>query len=470
LKFEELPEIPEIWIDFIQSKLPFLPAPCEMHTLAARVGAVAGQAARRKNLFRLLTKGVTTDSVPLMESIERLRQSECFVVLANFSSSLFGGPVSQILKCLTAIKVCRELANRQVAAVPLCWMGSSVASSKWSVTLLDHRSELHRLQLEQSGPADSASGVPMVSGGVSALLSQIEELGRGAFDGEVLEILRAAFSSGATLSSACARLMANLMKEWGVIVLDAGAPALGPTLDEVLAPIRNQTEKILSLPRKRALESAEYPPAGNSPPDIFAQSLAMPVIARVVDPSEIYGCAKLFPVFHEAGLTGPMIWPQSSATILDSRSTRILERYDLSIRELYSGEEKIVNNIRNTMPSSAARKLEGMTMDVQIRIAELGALVAAGNKLAKTADSCKGKIVYQLEKLRQHFEAAVTRKEEVASRQIHKACNFLAPNRQVQERELAGIQIPLLYSLAGLRSVYERLDVFKLEHQLIRMD
>ena len=111
------------------------------------------------------------------------------------------------------------------------------------------------------------------------------------------------------------------------------------------------------------------------------------------------------------------------------------------------------------LPNSASEKLESLKLAVE---AQLGALVYAG--------SCKEKIVYQLEKLREHFEAARATKQQALRRQMRKACNFLAPNGRVQDMELAGIQIPLRYSRAGLRSLYGKLDILKFEHQLISMD
>jgi uncharacterized protein YllA (UPF0747 family) len=408
-----------------------------------------------------------------MESAQRLRQPESVVVVTSLYLSFLGGPVSQILKCLTAIKVCGELAKRQLTAVPVCWLraGSPPGFAKLSINLLGDDSELHCLELRPSEPAGVAPGARLPADGVSGLLSEIEKLGRGTFDGDFLRLLKAEFV-GATFSSASARLAAALMKGWGMIVLEADAPALAPILLGALAPVRNETGKMRLLVRKQTSELAEAGYGAPSPEDdipaILAQSLSMPVIACVLDPYEIYSYARSLPVWAEVGLPRPLAWPQSSATLLDVRSRRILQRHNLSLRQLYSGEEEVMREMRGRMPGSAPGKLDSLKRTVEAQLAELESL--AGGEWSKAAHSSGRKIVYQLEKLREQFESALARKEQAVRRQVRRVCNFLAPNRRAQERELAGIQIPLRYSHTGLRSLYEKLDILKFEHQLIPMD
>ncbi len=446
-----------------------------MKELPDRIDAVSRRATSRDDLFRFLTIESGLNSIQTMENLRRLKQPDSVVVVTNLYLSLLGGPVFQLMKCLTSIKLCEELAKRKITAVPVCWISRAAPSdfSRWSVRLLDSELELHFLQLQQSESADIDSHQPMPFAQISAILSQIETLGRGTFDAETLGILRAEFVPGMTYSSAFAHLIAALLKEWGMIVLDPEAPALKPALNGVLAPVRNQIERTLPLHRKEAskLAGAGYVEASSdNVPASLIQCLMMPVIACVIDPHELHSYATELPIFDEIGLPRPMIWPQSSVTIVDARSRRILERYNLGVHHLYAGEEEAIKRIRETIPSSAPGKLERLKIDVERRIAEIMNLDSAGNEFASAANSCKEKITYQIEKLREQFGTAVNRKEQAVSRQIHKACNWLAPNRHTQERELAGIQIPLRYSRAGIRFLYEKLDILKLKHQLIPMD
>jgi uncharacterized protein YllA (UPF0747 family) len=436
VKFEQLPEMPQKWLDFLNLKLPFSPAIYEMSGLPERANALHQRMAKNET-FRALRDVIVSDLDPPPDTIQRLLQPGSVVVTTHLQASLLGGPISQILKCLTASRVCEELKKYGIAAVPVAWLDeASPPFPIGSIQLLDKESELHCLQLPHHQ--------------IETLLLQIEALGQGVFDLEALDRIRSAFVSAPTLSSAAAKILAALMKELGIIVLDAAAPSVQSILNQARATIRQQTETV------------------DSP--LALQSLVLPLLACVVDPYEIQMYERILPFFNECGLPRPMAWPQCSATILDARSRKVLERLNLSVDQLYSGEEELAGEIRNAMPRSASEKLENLKSEVARRMDEARSLDLPESEFAKTTDACREKIVYQLQKLLDHCADAQKRQELAANRKIHKLCNFLAPNRHLQERELGGIQIPLRYSVSGLRLLYEKLDIMKLEHQLISMD
>jgi uncharacterized protein YllA (UPF0747 family) len=319
-----------------------------------------------------------------------------------------------------------------------------------SIQLLDKESELHCLRLQKSETIDFASGAPLPQKQVEALLLQIEDFGQGLFDHDALDMIRSAFVAGSTLSSASANLLSVLMKEWGMVVLNAAELSIPSSVAQTQETTQGEAE------------SYDAP--------FLAQNLVIPAIACVVDPYEMQMYARMMPYFDEYGLPRPMAWPQFSATMLDARSRRIIERYNLSLNQLYSGEEAIVAKIRDDMPSSTFEKLEYLKSETAKRMALIQALRPHSARFAKSANACTEKIIYQTQKLLDHCLNARKRHEPVTRRQIHKLCNRLAPNGRMQESELGGIQIPLRYSISGLRSLYEKLDIMNFEHQLISMD
>jgi uncharacterized protein YllA (UPF0747 family) len=448
LRFEELPEIPERWIDFLNSKLPFLPAACQMQTLFERANAVRTWPRREKELFNRLANAAAPGFERGMDGI---RNGSVAVVL-DLQSCLFGGPVSQILKCLTAIRVCEELGKIGIPAVPIgCVNGANhSAYSRWSINLLDSESEIHNVRLKRSETAGLSIHDPIPSDQVEELLSRIEELGHGSFNRETMEIIRSAFVSSASLSSATANLMAELMKEWGMLFLDAAAEDIKPVFNEAANLVRSSIDNQHDfLPRL---------------------CLAMPVVACIVDPYDIYAYEQAMPVFDEIGLPRPAAWPQSSATVLDARSRRILNRFKLDPTQLFAGEEEIANGIEKSLPHLSTGKFKDLESEVEALMDEIDSLDPAASELIKAAASCREKVVYQLRKVHESCAAAGNNKKQVMRRQIHTLCNFLAPNGCLQERELGGVQIPLRYSKTGIRVLYEKLDIMKSEHQLISMD
>jgi uncharacterized protein YllA (UPF0747 family) len=440
LKFEELPGIPETWSIFLCGKMPFVPSLPEVPEIIARADSLRGPTGRRDALCRQLAMDARLCHDRTWENLQRLQQPESVVVLTNFYPGLFGGPAFQLFKCLTTIKICEELARHKLQAVPVCWISGEMprAFSRWSIRILNNESEICSLDLENQELSD-----PLPGGRIEALLALIEESGRGNYDTEVLEILRSSFGSEATLAGACARLMAALMKEWGLIVVD---------------------------PHSLDLEDAGCAAALSALPASVLQCSLLPVIATVIDPFEVDAFTGAQSFLRDRNLVGPMAWPQASATVLDSRSRRILDRYGLDLKQLYAGADAIIAGILDAMPRGASEKLGKLKLETEERIAALNALCRGDGTLRGAANSGRERIIFQLDRLKENFETACKRKEDMVRRQISRTCNTLAPNGRVQERELGGIQMLLRYSCAALRPMYQKLDILSREHQLIAMD
>ena len=420
--------------------MPLVPAAHAVQEIIARTDALRGRTGPRAALCRQLAKDGSLCYDRTRENLQRLQQPESVVVLTNFYPGLFGGPAFQLLKCLTTIKICETLARHELQAVPVCWISGEMQRtfSRWSVRVLNNESEICSLDLEHQEMRD-----PLPGAKIAALLALIEESGCGNYDTEVLEILRSSFSSETTLAGACARLVAALMKEWGIIVLD---------------------------PHSLDLEEAGCAEELSALPSSVLQCSLLPVIATVVDPFEVDAFTGAQSFLRDRNLVGPMAWPQASATVLDSRSRRILGRYGLDLKRLYTGADAIITEILDAMPRGAAEKLGKLKLETEERIAALNILCPGDGTLHGIADSGREKIVFQLDRLKDNFETACRRKEEMVCRQISRTCNTLAPNGRIQERELGGIQMLLRYSCAALRPLYEKLDILSFEHQLIVMD
>ncbi len=463
LKFEELPGTPRIWLDFLQSKIPLLTAPSGVRSLVAHVNEVVRRRTGNDDFIRALA-GREPESSQVLEKIERLARRDSVAVVTEIRASLFGGPVVNILKCFTTIKLCEELAKNGVSAIPICWVNtdSPPDSADGAVSLIDADGEIHPMEISHG---------ETIPGHYSDLLLQIRKFGGGDFDEGVLGILESAFLPGHSLPSGSVRLISALMKSWGMIVCGPSAPEFRSIVSEAVAQLQTRTSQ---FPMRRTAATPAGLGHGPFPemdvPASLIQSLLFPVVARVVGPFEICSLANVLPVLEEIGSVQPIVWPEASATVGDVRSRRTLSRYNLNLVQLYSGEEEVLRGLRETSPRAAPGKLRSIKPEIETQILQLKALIPEGSGFSETADSCKGKILYQIDRLEHLAEAALNARERTASRHIHQACNLLAPNRRLQERDLAAIQIPLRYTVDGLRRLYEKLDILSFEHQLIWMD
>ena len=468
--------MPKIWLDLNQSRLPFVPPIPTIGELIGQACTVKMDASKRGKLVQYLKSEKAHDFKPALENIDRLGQPDSVVVVANFYPGVLGGTIAQLLKCLTVIKLCSELTRQGLSAVPLCWISAAYPPdfNCHSITLLDRRSELHKLTLQNSGVGASKALDALPYREISELLSRIQILAEESFDVESIEMLKRLFTSEETFSSASAGLIAGLLSEWGMVVLNADTPKFNEIKAEAHASMLARTDGADALLRRQKSLLAEAGYTGkHSKPNVLSfctQNSLLPILACVLEPMEVFSCCLAFGFLGEAGLRSPAIWPQSSLTITNTRNRRILKRYGLDLQELYRGEEEVAMQILKAIPDSATGLFNDLASKVDIHLRELEPLAQNQHKFAKASASSRERMLYQLDKLRKQYSQARKRRKQTVERQIHKACNLLAPNRRLQEWELAGIQIPLRYSPSGLRFLYEQMDIHSFEHQLISMD
>ena len=193
---------------------------------------------------------------------------------------------------------------------------------------------------------------------------------------------------------------------------------------------------------------------------------ALPAVVEVVGFEDIAGRADS----GRPGGKGPVLWPRVSATLLDGRSRRTLERYGLVPGDLFAGEEAAVGAVLGRMRTPVPGRLEELRGEVLRVLSGPGAQGGAGERFLKFRDACRGRIVYQLDKVRRQCLGAVAVKEAAARRRVRRACHSLAPGGRPQEEVFGGVWIPLRFSPAGLGRLRERLDILSPEHQLIEMD
>jgi hypothetical protein len=184
LSIEKLPGIPRIWLDYAAgSTHPLLPVPFDLNSLAIRAEEIRNNFSKPMDLVRLVEERILLCPDGSLDSI-RLLQSAAFVaVVTRIYLSLFGGPASQVWKCLMAIKACEELAKSGIKAVPVGYLSSRPRSdvSQRSIELLDAESELRSLSSRAGQEID--------------LVEKIRELGDDKFAGDILDLIASSYSA-----------------------------------------------------------------------------------------------------------------------------------------------------------------------------------------------------------------------------------------------------------------------------------
>ena len=350
-------------------------------------------------------------------------------VVTNFYAGLFGGPLSQLLKCLTAVKVCAEFKINGATAFPVCLVRHDTPPgfSPWEINLIDRHSKLHCLKT--AGREDA--GIQGDLEDIEKLFAKIEKIFPDG-DRETLSALKEAFISDTNIVLSCANWLKYLFKDYGITIVEYDA------------------------------FMAEKNPCG-----IIHKSLSMPVVAIVADTAEIDEYDKT-PPKYAVDTPQPIVRPCPDATIINARSMKTLKRYGLHPREIFGAPRVFHEDTAKNVPERL-QKIRDEAAAVLDEL-ETGAFAGRGDRSARIREARAARIIYQLEKIQRHSRNAIANKEKTAESRISKARDFLSPLGRRQQDVLGGAQIPLFYGMAGLRALYERLDITTKNHQLIELD
>lgn len=499
LSFSAIPHSSRLFLDYLHdfSKVsqfyPRVPNPRQW--LAEQAAELRYDDQRRERVAAVLERQNRGfgGSQKTLESIARLRSGAATVVTGQ-QVVLFGGPLFSILKAVSAVRVAAEASRSGVDAVPVFWLATEDHDlAEVNHTLIPDQDGQPRLLIAASR---GVPGAPMsdirLGAEIEPLVAEAAEL---LGETEVSQFLRESYRPDETFGTAFARLFARLFQDLGVILLDASDPELhvvaGPVMraavvgaqeiDEALlqrgAALRNHGyhEQVKVTPlstllfrkqngtrvvihrgnggftagkekfsEQELLQRITASPQDFSPNVLLrpvVQDYLLPTLAYVGGPAEVAYFAQAGVVYQEIlGRMTPVL-PRFSATLVDSRTQRLLAKYRLSLPDLFAGPEP-------TSELLATRNLPG---DLQAQFDQAGASVTAAMNdiraslerldptLVEAAGRAASKMSYQLRRLRSRTARAELRRSEEVGRHADALSAALYPNKGLQEREICGL-------------------------------
>jgi bacillithiol synthase len=419
-------------------------------------------------------------------ALAKLAEPGTVAVVTGQQVGLFSGPAYTIFKALTAVKLARHLSDQGIPAVPVFWLATedhdlAEVDHAW---VFNHTAAPTKIVISEA----AATGGPVgeVKLGHVPFVELREALGHLPFADEVVARLELAYDPETTFGAAFGSFLRELLKDCGLLYLDPLAPAVR----EIAAPFISQAvhrvpDLIRALRRRNSeLEAAGYHAqvhiddgtslvflieqskriplrwrngrffardSSYTPNDLalldgrlspnallrpVMEDYLLPTAAYVGGPSEIAYMAQA-QVLYEALLDRmPVIFPRNSFTLLDSKATKLLDRYGLRVPDLFSHQEKVASRI-------ASRLVSGRLMDefASVRSAVSSSLAGLQSNLRDfdpTLDAAgkksAAKILYQLDKLSQKAARERMLRDERAKQDAMYLMNLIFPSRHLQER------------------------------------
>jgi bacillithiol biosynthesis cysteine-adding enzyme BshC len=466
-----------------------------------------------------------------LENIARLRGGASALVTGQ-QVGLFGGPLFSIFKALSTVKLAQEATDAGSDCVPVFWLATTDhdLDEISGVSILGPDGSLQKLSSTTRGWPDAPVGTVTFGPEIEPLV----EAAAGVLgNSEATKFLRESYRPGENFGSAFARLFSRLFADWGVILLDASDPefhriaapiysaaieraaelneallARGRELeaagyhqqvkvtpsstllftlrDRTRVPIHRQSNAsganflVRFLDKDQVISETEMRRRVASEPEQFsANVLLRPVVQDYLLPTMAYvgGAAEIAyfgqgAVVYKAllGRATPIL-PRFSASIVEAKPKALLERYALSVPDVFQGPDAL----RETLAKRAlASDLQAAFDRAESSLKHsLGSIQQSLERLDKTlveaATNAGSKMQHQLEQLRSRAARAELRQSEILGRHAELLGNALYPNKVLQEREIGGVYFVARHGSELLRNLYNTLRTDCLDHQIISL-
>ena len=532
LPFTQIPHTTRLFSDFLYDfpKVSgfYARPPRYGEWLSEQSRAISYDLARRQQVAAVLSRQNRGwgASEKTLENLARF-EGGALAAVTGQQVGLFGGPLFTVFKVLSAVRLAEEASAQGIPTVPVLWMGAGDHDlAEVNHTFLSGAGgELHRV----ATPTQGTEGAPV--GGIrfgDELLPVVEQAATLLGESEATGWLRAAYQPGETFGSAFAKFYTRVFGKLGVILLDpndADLQALaGPVYSGAIehaaelsasllqrgkelarAGYREQVkvtpasttmfgmkngartaihrvradgngetfeiggEKLLqeSLLRQIAARPSDFSPNALLRPVL--QDSLLPTLAYVGGPAEVAYFAQSAVVYEKLlGRVTPIV-PRFSATILDAKQSGLLERYGLSLSDMFAGSDEVRQRIAaRTLPAGVQQEFDAAQQAFESSLTNVRAsLERLDSTLTDAADRSGRKIRYQLERLRQRAANAELRRNEVLSRHAGFLSDTLFPGKAPQERQLGGVQFLARHGADLLPRVLENVQPGCVDHQLL---
>ena len=513
---------------------PFYPGSPFFHEwMKSEAGQVRYESSRREEVANILDRQNRgwNASAKTLSNIDRLRKGG-FAVVTGQQVGLFGGPMFAIYKALTAVKLADEATTAGIDAVPVFWLATydhDLAEVN-HVALPSANGSMQVLSTPSHGVAAAPVGAVHFGDEIAPVIEQAVAL---LGETEAAQFIRDCYRVGQTLGTAFARLYAKIFAHWGVIVLDPSDPGLSRIAQPIyraaversaeLATALLERGKVLEqagyhqqvkvtessvllfttrngartpISRRAVGSTAEFVIDGEAPAEKLAQSeliteidenperfspnvLLRPIVEDYLLPTLAYtGGAAEAAYFGQAGvvyeaLLGRVtpIVPRFSATLIEPKTQRLLEKHGLAITDVFEGPEALHKDIAaRQLPrdlQAAFDKAKNSFEDNFSLVKE--ELEKLDKTLVDAAETSRSKMQHQLEKLYAQAARAEAQKGEVVSRHAELLSESLYPAKGLQERGVGGVYFLARYGSDLLHQLYQTIHSDCHDHQVIEL-
>ena len=224
--------------------------------------------------------------------------------------------------------------------------------------------------------------------------------------------------------------------------------------------------------RQQLLESCTRSPQSFSPNVLLrpvVQDYLLPTLTYVGGAAEVAYFAQAAAAYEKLADRNTPVVPRFSASLIEPKIKALLDKYSLTIPEIFQGPEvlretigarKLPPNLQNSF-EKAIGAVENSMKAVRESLAELD------KTLIESAENAESKMLYQINNLRARAARAELRHSEVILRHAEVINNSLYPGKELQERSFAGIYFLAKHGKQLMGGLLDAMHPDCLDHQII---
>jgi uncharacterized protein YllA (UPF0747 family) len=201
----------------------------------------------------------------------------------------------------------------------------------------------------------------------------------------------------------------------------------------------------------------------------LVQDYLLPTLSYIGGPAEIAYFAQIEVVYGQlAGRVTPIL-PRIFATLIEPRQAKLLERYQLTLTDLFAGPEKFRELLGSrALPESILKSFDTAADHLEQALAAIQQpLEKLDRTLVDAAENAGSKMRYQLQAIRDKAARAETRKNSEVMHHADELITALYPNRELQEREVGAVYFLLKYGRGVVEQIKNAARTGCGEHQVI---
>ena len=465
-------------------------------------------------------------------NIESLKSENTFAVVTGQQVAIFGGPLYTFYKVITTIKLCSQLKEKydEYNFVPIFWMEGDDHDFEEvkSINIFDKTNSIKKIIYDDGLDEEierGSVGSLKFNENIKSTINELEDSLRDTeYKNDLLNLIKKCYSEGTKFKEAFKKLLHSFFDEYGLIIFDPQ----DKEVKEILLPIfKKEIESFSDHTNEIVLKSAElddiyhaqvkvkpvnlfysdekgryliepvdeefrfkgkrkrigkiellnllhYDPSSFSPNVLLrpiCQDYILPTAVYVGGPSELSYFAQVMPNYSFFEVVDQIIFPRSSATIIEKHIFSTLQKYDLSISDIFRKKRELINRVLKSISDIDINSLFSETKNnIDLELEKIkSTLLAIDKNLIDSTNKSMQRIFQNLEVIKEKSEKAQAAKHETVIKQLDKVRMVIYPQENLQERELSFINFANKYGLDIFKWIFNELTINKYEHQIIEL-